>query len=236
MDLPADVRSTLFDAGANALRFNAPLGAERADRLVGHLVRVGAESAVDIGCGRGELVRLIAAALPEATVTGVDHSVDDIDTARRLSAGHPNQRVRFEVADAGTWQGDVDAAVCVGASHAFGGSAAMFSRLAELVPSGTVIIGDGVWQATPDAWCRESFGDLPDGSAALADEAAASGWSIVESDLSTPAEWDRFEAVWIEGVRTVGTAEAMAFADQREREYHEHYRGVLGFCWLVLTS
>ncbi len=231
-----DDMSRLFGAGAEALRFNAPLGDERCDRLVGDLRRLGATSVVDLGCGRGELARMVASGLPEATVVGVDISIEAVEAARRLTTDAAiGDRVRFEVGDAATWSGAVDAAVCVGSSHAFGGPRQMFNRLADLVPGGGAVVGDGVWESTPTGWCRDNLGDHPDGPEALAAMAEAVGWTVDSSELSTQAEWDAFEGAWVAGVRSVGTAAAQAFADQREREYREHYRGVLGFCWLVLT-
>jgi trans-aconitate 2-methyltransferase len=54
--------------------------------------------AVDLGCGPGNSTELLAAAFPEATVTGVDSSPDMIEAARkRLPA------IAFDLADIGTW-------------------------------------------------------------------------------------------------------------------------------------
>ena len=78
------------------------------------------------------------------------------------------------------------------------------------------------------------FGDLPAGPDVLAELAATAGWTVVEHGHSSLEEWDDFELGWIAGVRSLGTPEAMAFADQRLRDYRS-YRGVLGFGWLYLT-
>ena len=225
----------LFRAGADALVFNAPLSIERATGLVESLSRASAETVLDLGCGRGELARMVASKLPRATVLAIDIDERSVQAARALTdAELLDDRLRFEVADAAEWSGTADAAICVGASHAFGGSVAMLTRLAVVVPHGLAIVGDGVWQAPPSAWCLETFGELLDGPDALAAEATRAGWTVVETDSSSLAEWDEFEHGWIDGVRAVGTDEAVAFADERARQY-ENYRGLLGFCWLVLT-
>lgn len=236
MDLPDPERSTLFNAGTEALRFNAPLGDRRAEDLAGELGRLGPRSVVDLGCGRGELARVVAARLINAAVVGVDTDRSAIECARRLTveAGLEG-RVRFDVADAADWSGQVDAAICVGAAHAFGGPRALLGRLTELVPAGAALVADGVWEADPDPWCVETFGDLPSGADGLTSMAEAAGWAVVSVGLSTQAEWDAFEEAWLAGVRSVGTATAEAFADERSREYQDRYRGVLGFCWLVLN-
>ena len=244
MDLPDDVRAALFDAGADAVTFNVPLGRERAETLVDRLSSppkggsgavVEATEVVDLGCGRGELLRLAAARMPHARLTGVDTDERLVRRARDLAVEDGvADRVRFEVADAAGWSGGVDAALCVGASHVFDGPAGMFRRLGELVPTGgSAVVGDGIWGDDPDAWCLDTFGPLPHGLTGLAAEAERAGWTVVDADTSTLAEWDQFEQGWIDGVRSVGTEWATAFADRREREYRR-YRGVLGFGWLVL--
>lgn len=236
MKPPGDERPTLFDAGAAALRFNAPLGDGRAVELIKALRRRSARSVVDLGCGRGELARLIANEWERATVVGVDVDEKAIDGARRQAAvAGLDDRVRFAVEDAAAWSGPVDAAICIGASHAFGGPAELFARLANVVPGGMALVGDGVWETEPDGWCLDTFGELPQGPDGLASMAEAAGWTVLDAALSTRDEWDAFEGAWIAGVRSVGTPAAHAFADERTRQYYDRYRGVLGFCWLVLS-
>lgn len=239
MDLPSDVRAVLFDAGSEAVAFNAPLSSERAERLVDRLGAVTGERPVvaDLGCGWGAMSRLVASRLTGATVVGVDLDESSIGRARaRAEEASLGDRVRFEVADAADWDGPGDpleAVLCVAASHAFGGTAAMFSRLAELVPTGAAMVGDGLWQSPPDDWCREAFGEPPTGLDGLVAEAERAGWTIVDADTSTLDEWDEFEGAWIDGVRSVGTPVARAFADERAAD-RDRYRSVLGFGWLVL--
>lgn len=79
------------------------------------------------------------------------------------------------------------------------------------------------------------MGRLPQGSAGLASMVEARRWTVLDAALSTRNEWDAFEGGWVAAVRSVGTPAAHGFADERAREYHDRYRGVLGFCWLVLS-
>src|SRR5688572_815515 len=62
------------------------------------------DSALDIGCGAGELSLAIARGRPHVQVTGIDISEPLIATARERGAHLPN--VAFEVADAAQWQPD----------------------------------------------------------------------------------------------------------------------------------
>jgi len=227
--------SQFFEAGADAVDFNAPLGQVRAVALVEALSRFQPDTVVDLGCGRGELSRMVASRLSQATVIGVDTDAPSIRAAATLAeAQSVGDRVRFEIGDAAAWVGSADAALCVGASHALGGLGGMLTKLSQVVPSGMAIIGDGIFQSDPDPWCIETFGHLPVGIPALVAEAVAAGWTVLEADASSLEEWDDFERTWTAGVRSLGTEEAVAFADEREREYRR-YRGVLGFGWLVLT-
>lgn len=47
---------------------------------------------IDLGCGTGELTRILADALPESTVTGLDSSLQMLDKA----APHASENLRFE--------------------------------------------------------------------------------------------------------------------------------------------
>lgn len=241
MDLSEDTLDALFAAGGAAVAFNAPLGGARADGFCHRLPELSARSLVDLGCGRGELARRFAGRLADLSVLGIDNNRQLVREANRLAAeAGLDSRVRFEEGDAATWTPppgetpSIDGVVCIGASHVFGGSSEMFQRLADLIPNGVAIVGDGVWDSAPDTWCQETFGDMPAGLDALVAVAEGAGWTVVDRARSTLAEWDEFELGWIGGVRAVGTNEAEVFADARQAEY-ERYRGVLGFGWLVLS-
>lgn len=52
---------------------------------------------IDLGCGTGELTRVLADTLPESDVTGLDSSLEMLDTARAASYASPN--LRFEQGD-----------------------------------------------------------------------------------------------------------------------------------------
>lgn len=56
---------------------------------------------IDVGCGAGELSLAIAAARPDAEVTGIDISGELVEAAQRRAAGLAN--LAFMVADAAAW-------------------------------------------------------------------------------------------------------------------------------------
>ena len=63
------------------------------------------ELVVDLGCGSGEITRLIAARWPGAKVQGVDNSPDMLERASTADDGDGNDRARIEwfEADIRTW-------------------------------------------------------------------------------------------------------------------------------------
>jgi ubiquinone/menaquinone biosynthesis C-methylase UbiE len=77
--------------------YNAPL-VSRYNSVIRHLPR-NAKSALDIGCGDGRLTCLIAGALPNAIVTGIDSEPVGIDIASREKSARGIGNVTFGVND-----------------------------------------------------------------------------------------------------------------------------------------
>lgn len=224
-----------------AMRWNTPLSESHAEELLDHLDLTPATTVVDLGCGWGELL-LRAAARTGAKAIGVDQDPTGLDRGRR--AGHDRGLdVTFVEQEAENWRGTADRALCIGSSHTLGGSRAMLTRLAEVVPSGRVLVGDGCWETSPTPAAHDIFGDdiLP-----LADLVTAcreTGWLVLHLSTADQREWDEFESQHRAGVREwllanptdPRAAEVRAEHDARENEYLTAYRGVLGFAYLVLA-
>jgi methyltransferase family protein len=208
----------------DALRCNAPLGDERAQQLVAQVLAVEPAVVADFGCGRGEFLLEVLAASVAPRGVGIDLDDDAIAAAREGAAARGLAgRSTFAVGDASSANVQCDVAVCIGASHAFGGLREMLDAL----PGRRAIVGDGFWAQEPDAWCRETFGVLPEGLDGVRAVVATTSRRVTQVAASTLAEWDAFEATWRLGVEP-------AFAARRKDEYETRYRGVLGFAWLVL--
>lgn len=135
------------------LSYNSPLSNQRADRLAAALAGTGPGQVLDLGCGWGELLLRVLAAAPRATGIGVDTD------ARCLARGRANSierrldgRVTFVEGGADASQPAADVVICVGASHAFGDTAAALHALRRTVrPGGRLLFGEGFWERTPTA-------------------------------------------------------------------------------------
>lgn len=223
------------------LRWNTPLSEAHAAELLDHLDLTTATSIVDLGCGWGELL-LRAAERGVAKAVGVDTDPAGLDRGRRAAVVR-GLDVKFVERAAAEWHGTADRAMCIGSSHTLGGSHAMLAALAEVVPRGKVLVGDGCWERPPTEAAHAIFGDdvLP-----LADLVAAcgeTGWQVLHLSVADQREWDDFESGHRAGSREWLLAnpddpraeEVRERENAREREYLTGYRGVLGLAYLVLA-
>lgn len=108
---------------------------ERGRPFVELLARVGAAAprrVVDLGCGPGNLTRLLAERWPEAEVRGLDSSTAMVEQARSVPG------VRFDVADLRSWRPDepVDVLVSNATLQWVPGHLDLLPRLVEHVAPG----------------------------------------------------------------------------------------------------
>lgn len=124
--------------------------AERSERMcdivVQHVAGNRAFALLDVGCGTGSLVFLLANALPSATLTGLDVSSPNIRAAQaqraRLDAA-TSARIQFEQADyLARPASPVDAIVSDGVLHLIpGDTRALFAKLSgDLRPGGVLVV------------------------------------------------------------------------------------------------
>ena len=236
----AKMSDSLAQAKYAALTFNSPLSQPHADQLLALLGVTVDTSVVDLGCGWGEL--LIQASIRGGEATGID--TDETLLARgRQGAKQRSAGVAFVNRPAADWQGQADRAICIGASHAFGGTRQMLKRLAEIVPRGRVLVGDGCWEAQPTEAAVQAMGDDVPTLAHMVKLCRETGWQVLHLNVSDEREWDDFESGHRAGVRSwllenkdsPLAAEAEQTQNERETGYLTCYRGVFGFVWLILA-
>ena len=237
------------------MRWNAPLSAEHADLLLDRMSLGPGQAIADLGCGWGELLmRAVARAGPGAVGTGIDideaPAVIDVSAPVEVlpEARHEAARRRLDVqfikTDVSGWRGTADRVLCVGASHAFGGTAAALRALAGHVPpGGRLLFGDCFWAQPPSREAVGLFGEetvpLPD----LMEACRAEGWRVIHLSTASQLEWDDYESSFRAGrqewlLASPGHPRAAGirdWIDARERQYLTVYREVLGFAYLVLA-
>jgi SAM-dependent methyltransferase len=226
-----------------------PLSDERADRLVRDLAGVKPRTVLDVGCGWGELLLRLAAAVPDARGTGVDRDGPDITRGRSNAAQRGlSERISFIEADAGGHREPADVVLNVGAYQAMGSIGQALRTLKDLVnPGGVLLFGAEFWERPPTAdrlanmWPGASEEDCTD-LAGLVDQAAAAGFRPIHIQTATTDEWEEFESglaadgeLWL--ASHPGHPEAAAVRDkldQQRRMWLNGHRGFLGFAYLTL--
>ncbi|KAL2134927.1 hypothetical protein VTI74DRAFT_10420 [Chaetomium olivicolor] len=226
------------------LTWNAPLSESHADELLDRLQLSPPTTIVDLGCGWGELLlRAASRAKPQPGVlmTGVDTDAAALRRGRQ-AARERGLDVSFVEQQAEDFQGIRHRAICIGASHALGGSRAMLERLAAIVPQGRVLVGDMCWERPPTEAACAVFGNEVPMLVDLVAMCRETGWEVLHLSTADQREWDDFESRHRAGPREwlltnfehPRALEIREQQDEREREYLTVYRGVLGFVYLVL--
>jgi cyclopropane fatty-acyl-phospholipid synthase-like methyltransferase len=237
----------LAEAKCAAMRWNTPLSEAHAEALLDRLELPANGSILDLGCGWGELVLRAVSATGDAplTATGVDTYAPDLERGRRAAAERGlEDRVTFVEASVVGWDTPADRVMCIGATHAWGGSIGAITALVETVkPGGLLLLGDGFWAREPTSAATEIFGKEVMPLVDLVTAAHSAGWQVRHLSEADQSEWDEFESTWRLGrhrwlAAHRSSPEAAKLQNElKERliEYLDVYRGVLGFCYLVLS-
>jgi cyclopropane fatty-acyl-phospholipid synthase-like methyltransferase len=138
------------------LIWNTPLSAEHADRLLRHLDLPPGGRLLDLGCGWGELLLRAIARTPGSNGEGVETNRMELERGRdEANRRGLSGRVTFQERDASGFSGIYDRIICIGASHAWGGSTAALEAIEQLLNAGgRVLYGDGFWAKSRhrDSW------------------------------------------------------------------------------------
>jgi SAM-dependent methyltransferase len=229
-----------------ALRWNTPLSESHAAVLIEGLGARAAGSVLDLGCGWGELlIRVIQSSDRECTGIGVDTDGALLERASAAIANRGLQhRISLEQRPAAEWVKPADRVICIGASHTWGGTVAALQALSALArPGGRLLFGDGCWEHEPTPEALAIFGQDVLALTEVIEQALDAGWRLLSFSTADQREWDEFESSWrcgrerwlLANPENPHAPEIRQQLDDRLREYVSEYRGILGFCYLVLA-
>jgi SAM-dependent methyltransferase len=241
MPAPSDLERSRYAR----MRWNTPLSEEHAQLLLERLdIRPGA-SLLDLGCGWGELLLRAVNSAGVTTGVGVDSDAHAIARGRALALDYGlDGRVTFIGGSLDAWQQAADRVICIGAAHAWNGAQAALTALGSLVrPGGRLLFGEGCWEHPPTDDAVRLFGDDVQALDDLVECAKGAGWRILHLSTADQREWDDFESTWRAGrqewlLANPSHEQASAVRDELDvqvGQYVATYRGVLGFCYLVLA-
>lgn len=204
---------------------------------------------LDLACGKGELLATWARDHGTPGV-GVDISRVFLDAARERAAElGVSEQVRFERADAGTYDAGpegYDLVASLGATWIGGGLAGTLELMRRaLRPDGTLVVGEAFWRGEPSEEAlhalqadRDDFADL----AGTNRRFEAAGLELVDMVLADCDDWDRYLASqwhtvsdWLRAHPGHRDAADMRDFLRQSRESHLSYgRDLLGWGAFVL--
>jgi SAM-dependent methyltransferase len=221
-----------------------PIGSEKIDRVVGLLDLPALARVLEVGCGKAELLVRLAERY-DCTAVGIDLNSTFLTEARarafdRGVGGHI-ELIQDDAATARFPGAPFDAAMCVGATHAFGGYIPTLKRLKGLVkPGGKIVLGEGYWIQRPDVGYLKALGakqgDFTD-HAGNVEAGLAEGMIYLYSVVASTDDFDQYEGLYnhsveswcLENPNDLDTEAAR----ERIRAWRDAYlkwgRGTLGF-------
>ena len=203
---------------------------------------------LDLASGKGEMLCTWAR---RHGIRGLGVDISEVFVpAARDRAAHLGvaDRVRFELADAGTFSVDeasFDAVACIGATWIGGGLTGTIGLMRPaVVPGGLLLIGEPFWREEPPAEAR----DIALGSNEFTslegtlDRFEDAGLELVEMVLADEHSWDRYMATqwwtvaaWLEQYPGHPDAAGMReYLNRSRRSYLAYGRRYLGWGVFVL--
>lgn len=204
--------------------WNSPISEERFEAMARRLDLARGDRVLDVGCGTGEMLMRLAERYGILGV-GIDRSRESIQKARSNSATRfRDAPIEWIDGDAAQFEGSgFDAALCVGATHAFGMGADAFGLALDglskrVKPGGLLLVGEAAMKRRAPAEYRRLLKGFPPDSmthASNVETVLKHGLQLVTSWSSTDAEWDAFEYAH------QAAAEAAARAHPNDRQAQE---------------
>ena len=218
-----------------------PLAPGDLDAAIAELTLPPGATAIDVGCGNGEVLARVKAA-HHCTTMGIEPSARWADMAHdRVDIVHTAPLEQVAPVE-GAW----DLAICIASSHAFGNWQDGLRGLRRLVKAGGVgLVGEGFWRREPSASYLGTLGgatadELPDHDGLL-DGVRAAGWTVVAERVASDEDWTTYEEALIaNGERHLEAEDAPELRGwvERARARWDHPDGhdTMGFSLLTLRA
>jgi SAM-dependent methyltransferase len=214
-------------------------------RLLGERLGLGLGShVVDIASGKGGPALLLAREFGWR-LTCVERAPEFVAVAReRISAAGLEDRIELVEADAADVElGRYDAALCLGATFAYGGLVPTLERLCGAAP--LVAVGEPYWRTWPPPQSRRpSDGEEWFPLDKTVELAESTGARVVSLIASSEDDWDRYESLhwqaldsWLEANPEHPEADEFRARGAEQREsYLRWERAALGWAIFVCRS
>ena len=224
--------------------FANPLSEAAIEEAIGLLALPDGATAIDVGCGNGEILHRLKRRHRSVTTMGIEPSPRWAAVAReRVDMVHA-----APLAEVAPMESAWDVVVCIASSHAFGtwrDALLGMRRLAR--PGGRALVGEGFWRRPPSPGYLEVLGgasedELPfhDG---LLDGAGEADFEVEDERIASDADWARYEETLIaNGERYLSSSgvearELRAWVEAaKARRHHPDGRDTLGFALLTLRA
>lgn len=194
--------------------FANPIASSEVDRLIERAATSDMATAIDIGCGKAEILIRLAQRYGTRGV-GIDSNAAFLAEANANARDRAPGLIDLRLCDAAqVEQTPHDFGISVAAGWLLGDWHSAPRAIAKLVkPGGLVLYGDGYWRLPPTPEYLQALGatldEMPDQhnfAAAIND----AGLEIVDQTAASPQDWDRYESAW------AANGEAYAAANPEE--------------------
>jgi trans-aconitate methyltransferase len=195
------------------------------DIVLQHVSRSQPLRVLDLGCGTGSLVARLAAALPLASITGIDISAANIAAAEGQRDGVDSDRARFVVADYLAFrEPPFDVIVCDGVLHLIpAATTVLIRKLGEDLAPGGVLVCDMPYECAYNRIFAVIRRLLRAIRGPITDRAILAAARLVHSrDMSEDALHERLGYMYLPPVRMMGPHLAAAFAGERLQHVASH--------------
>jgi ubiquinone/menaquinone biosynthesis C-methylase UbiE len=180
----------------------SPLSSDKANRLLALLGLEPGYQALDVGCGKAEMLLRLA---EQYGVRGIGLETNRlylISAGRRVQARGMTAKVTLYETSALDFKaapGTFDAALCIGATLAYGGYRETLRALAVLVrDGGHLLIGEPYWKRDPALEYLYALGASQTDYMSHAQTIAVGedeGLTFLYAETSSEAEWDCYEGL-----------------------------------------